>query len=84
MSSMMKNLGILSNLYMKLISFRKNTFMNRYRQSCSMLSPMLLARGVLPQQSCGKRKSISRDISPSSGGAEVDIGSNDLDVEAYT
>jgi hypothetical protein len=42
------------------------------------------ARGVLSQQSCGKRKSISRDTSPGSGGAEADIGSEDLDVEAYT
>jgi hypothetical protein len=37
------------------------------------------ARTLLPHQSRGKGRSMSRETSPSSGGAEGDIGSEDLD-----
>ncbi len=38
-------------------------------------------RGMLPQTASGKRKSVSRDSSFSSGGLDGDVGSEDGDVD---
>ncbi len=39
------------------------------------------SHAILPQQICGKRASISRGTSPSSGGADADVGSDDFDAD---